>query len=182
MGCLGLVSMANAKEEAARGYNINFASASSDSPEHVSVLQDAHGKDGYLMAVLDEEAIDELPRTLVMVGPGKAMPAVVLSKSCSFISSNVYGDTSQYVKVFAINTSYLDDTKVEVSVNLLFGDGESRPSSLACSFPVSIDDANEYGQDVFSIKYMMEKGHLSEELFDFDVDVRQFIIDNSVDA
>jgi len=177
LGCMGIMASANAEEgsTAARG-QINLTSVIDEgAPPYVSVLKDLNGEEGYLTVVLDEEVLSELPRHRTNIGTG-----FTISQACSFVPAASYGSESQLVKVNRTNARYVNDDRVVITVQLLMGDGENQPSSLACTYSVSAQDIEQYGQDVFTIEYMNDKGHLSDEIFNFDIDTYLLMVDNSI--
>ena len=156
LGCLGLVSTASA-EVVRDGQKIDLVLANTNN----SILMDSNGEKGYLMVTF-KKAIDEIaPR---------------VSEACAFAPAASHGSArNQYVKVNIRVSSF-----GRVEVQFLIGDGKKFPSLLACKYDISAQDFEDYKQDVFTIGYMNDKGYLPDEIFIFDIDVHQYMLDNSI--
>jgi len=174
---LGLMSVANA-DEVARGLADGLNSVNTTQEFFPSLLVNTEGDTGYLSVVIDE----------VITRSGMPIPdmnaplgvRVVLNSTCSFTPAGLYGDASLGVRVVETEAEYVNDEELKAKVVMLMGD-PSTPSVLECSYDVSLDDANEHGQSVFSIEYMIER-ELMNGAFKFDIDAHQFMLDTSVAA
>ena len=176
LGCMGIIASANANEgdTAARGLQTSLSNVNNEDALF-SIMQDAQGEDGYLSVVIDEEVVAGLRVRRTSNGP-----LFFLSSSCSYMPSTGYGSEKQFVRVVRSEAAVVDDETVNITVQMLLGDVAAAPSSLQCTYNVGAEDIKKYGQSVFSIEYLIEKNHLDEEVFNFEVDSYQLMVDSSV--